>query len=327
MTMVRDRVRSPEPPQSSTPPPPPPGRRRRRAERQRPPRRRLLPRAAPVRSPLAGTITWALIALAIVTTWVVLYGLVASSLQHSHNQSVLYSKLREQLALETAPLGGQVSPGSPIAVMDMPSAGLRSEVIVEGTAPRDLMNGPGHRRDTVLPGQPGVSVVYGRAKLFGGPFHRVTAAHAGDVITVTTGEGTAKYVVERIRHAGDPFSPALATGAGRLTLVTSESGGWRGGWAPSRAVYVDAALQGKAFVDPGGRPSYVPTAETAMHGDVGALYVLVLWLPVLVIGAVVAVWAYDRWGRWQTWLVGMPIILAGLWGVSQTAVQLLPNLM
>jgi len=38
-------------------------------------------------------------------------------------------------------------------------------------------------------------------------------------------------------------------------------------------------------------------------------------------------WAFERWGRWQTWLVGAPLVLAALWGVSETAVQLLPNLM
>jgi sortase A len=92
-------------------------------------------------------------------------------------------------------------------------------------------------------------------------------------------------------------------------------------------VFVDAALQGTPFGNPGGGAISVPTSEDPMQGDSSALYVLVLWLPVLVGGAVLAVWAQDRWGRWQTWLVGVPVILAGLWGVSQTVVLLLPNLM
>jgi sortase A len=291
---------------------------------------RWLPRVPPVkraRSPLVGVIAGSLAALSLVTTWFMFYTLVVSSLQHSHDQSVLYAQLREQLALATAPIGGQIQPGAPVAVLRMPSAGLTNEVVVEGTASRDLMNGPGHKRDTPLPGQAGISLIYGRAKLFGGPFDRVPQAHVGDAITVITGLGEAKYTVERVRHVGDPFSPPLAVGAGRLTLVTAESDGWRSGWAPSRAVYVDATLTSKPFATPAGRPAFVPKAETAMQGDTGALFVLVLWLPVLITGAVAAVWARHRWGRWQTWIVGVPVVLAGLWGVSQTATELLPNLM
>jgi sortase A len=38
------------------------------------------------------------------------------------------------------------------------------------------------------------------------------------------------------------------------------------------------------------------------------------------------VWAWLRWGRWQTWLVGLPLCLAVLWGISENALLLLPNL-
>jgi sortase A len=318
MTAVQDRVVAPPP---VVPPP------RRRGRFRRPRGRPVRKGSRRTRSPLEMMVAWGLAALSLLTAWFVFYTLIASSLQHGHDQAVLYSQLREGLATATTPIGGQITPGKPVALLDMPSAGLRNEVIVEGTAPRDLMNGPGHKRDTPLPGQAGYSQIFGRAKLFGGPFHRVPEAQVGDVITVTTGEGIAKYVVARVRHTGDPFLPPLAAGKGRLTLVTSESGGWRSGWAPSRAVFVDAMLQGEAFPTPPGRLSYVPDAEAAMGTDAGALFVLVLWLPVLIIGAVAVVWAMERWGRWQTWIVGVPVILAGLWGVSQTAAQLLPNLM
>jgi sortase A len=318
MTALQDRVEAPEVGTQQ-----PVRLRRRWPARRRPVARS--PKAA--RSLLSCIVAWALAALSIVLTWFVFYALVISSLQYAHNQNVLYAQLREELALATAPVGGQITPGRPVALLNMPSAGVRDQVVVEGTASRDLMNGPGHKRDTPLPGQAGVSVVYGRANLFGGPFEGVPTASSGDVITVTTAEGTARYVVAKVRHAGDQFLPPLTAGAGRLTLVTAEGGGWRSGWAPSRAVYVDATLQGKVFATPPGRPTYVPRAETAMHGDSSALFVLVLWLPLLIIAAVAAVWAQDRWGRWQTWIVGVPVVLAALWGVSQTAVQLLPNLM
>jgi sortase A len=285
----------------------------------------LMPR--PAASTASAVLTFGLTVLSLMLAWFVFFTLVVSSLQHGHRQAVLYSELREELAMETAPLGGVIKPGAPIALMTFAAAGVKDEVIVEGTAAGDLNNGPGHKRDTPLPGQAGVSVVYGRANLFGGPFGDITKAHPGDRIAVVTGEGEAAFVVNDVRRAGDPFPVPLAAGGARLTLVTAEGAGWRSGWAPSRAVYVDATMNGTAFVTPPGRPSGVPKAEIAMNHDVSALYALVLWLPMLLFGLVGAVWAQLRWGRWQAWLVGLPVVLAGLWGVSETAVQLLPNLM
>jgi hypothetical protein len=37
-------------------------------------------------------------------------------------------------------------------------------------------------------------------------------------------------------------------------------------------------------------------------------------------------WAARRWGTRQTWIVGVPAILAALWGVTDSLGQLLPNL-
>ncbi|MGL1488971.1 hypothetical protein ACSTJG_24295, partial [Vibrio parahaemolyticus] len=78
----------------------------------------------------------------------------------------------------------------------------------------------------------------------GGPFGHLTRAKAGDVITVTTGQGIATYLVEDVRHVGDPFPPSLQPGEGQLTLVTSEGGDLSNGWVPKRPVYLDAKLKG-----------------------------------------------------------------------------------
>ena len=267
---------------------------------------------------------WSLIAFGALTAWLLFYALVVSSLQHSHDQGVLYSRFREAVGNATAPIGGVIKPDTPVALIDFPAAGLHHEVVVEGTAPGDLVMGPGHRRDTPLPGQPGDAVVYGRDKLFGGPFHGIASVQPGDTITVTTGEGVAKFVVQRVRHAGDTYPRQV--GSAYLTLETAQATGWRSAWAPTRVVYVDAVLQGTPFGDNGGRPAAVPKAELAMKNDPSALNLLVLWLPVVVVGALAAVWAHQHWGVWQTWLVCVPVVLAGLWGVSQNVLQLLPNL-
>ena len=258
--------------------------------------------------------------------WFLLYAFVLTPLQARHDQSVLYSQLREELAAETAPLGGVIKPGSPIASMDMPTAGIHREIVVQGTSSGDLTAGPGHLRDSVLPGQPGTSIIMGRAALFGAPFGSIAKVHPGAEITFTTGEGVAEYVVLDVRHTGDPGPAPVASGGGGLLLVTADGAGWRSGWAPSQAVYVDAKLVGKTFGTNSGGLSSVPTSELPMKGDSSALYVLLLWLPLLLGAGVAVSWAFARWGRWQAWVIGVPLLLATLWGVSKVAVQLLPNL-
>ena len=266
--------------------------------------------------------------LGLVALWSVLYCLVISGLQERHDQQVLYSKFREQLSgqIKVAPVGGDITPGAPVALISMPRLGLQDTVVVQGTASGDLESAPGHARDTVLPGQLGTSVIYGRSVMFGGPFANLPGARPGDVITTLTGQGRATFVVTDLRRAGAPYPPALPADGARLTLATSESSGWRSGWAPSDVVYVDATLKGKAFADGALATAVTPDAERAMVGDTSALYPLVLWLPLLGCAFALVVWAQERWGRWQTWIVGMPVVLAALWGTTETAVELLPNL-
>ncbi|MGX7678002.1 sortase [Jatrophihabitans sp. DSM 45814] len=281
------------------------------------------------KAPTAATIitTWTLLACSFAALWFVFFALVLSSLQFQHSQSNLYAKFREQLSLQVAPLGGIITPDAPVALMTMPSMHIKDSVVLEGTASGDLAMGAGHRRDTPLPGQAGTSVIFGRETLFSGIFGDLPSAKPGATFTMTTGQGAFTYKVEEVRHKGDKFPTLLKSDESRITFVTAEGGSWKNGWTPQRTVYIDAKLQGKVVGTPSGRLTAIPSAEQAMKGDVSALFSLVLWLPLLIFGAVAAVWAQDRWGRWQTWLIGVPVIVAGLWGVTETAIQLLPNLM
>jgi sortase A len=286
------------------------------------------PRERTAAAPLpiaAATAVWFTAAISVFALWLLLYAFVLSGLQQHRTNTVLYAALRERLtglAKTTVPLGGAIKPGTPIALLKAPQAGLPNEVIVEGTAPGDLTAGPGHRRNTPLPGQAGVSVLYGRSATFGAPFAHVTRLEHGDKLTVTTGQGTFTYVVDGVRHAGDPTPAQLPDGGGRLSLVTATGSRF----APSKTVYVDATLQGATQPTPPGRPASVPQSEQAMQGDPSGLIFLVLWLMALVAVAVGAAWARLRWGLWQAWVVGIPILIAVLWGASRGALMLLPNL-
>ena len=92
-------------------------------------------------------------------------------------------------------------------------------------------------------------------------------------------------------------------------------------------LYVDTVLaHGKPQPAPAGRPTNVAAADVAMRGDPTQLTPLVFWLEALVAAAVASVWAARRWGRWQTWLVAMPVATAALWGATGSMLRLLPNL-
>lgn len=271
-------------------------------------------------------IAWTVGTLSALALWTVLYPLVIGGLQEADSQQRLFASLRRELSQATAPLG-PVQPGRPVALLDIPATGLRGVVVVEGTASRELKTGPGHRRDTVLPGQVGTSVLLGRLATFGGPFGHLSALHARDVITLTTGQGAFRYVVDGVRRPGDPLPSPRRAGTSRLVLGTAEGSGWRSGLAPTSVVYVDATLSGKAVPAPTSRLAAVPKAEQPMGRSTSSLISLVFWLQALLLVLFGAVWLRSRWGHWQSWAVSFPVLLAVIIGTSGAASELLPNLL
>lgn len=277
-----------------------------------------------VSSTPTGTLArWVLASTALLALWLVLFGVALSGVQESRSQATLHRQLRQQLAEATAPVEGPIKLGAPVAALTIPALGLHDLVVVQGSGSRQLVAGPGHRPDSVLPGQVGVSVVYGRAMSFGGPFRRLPSLTVGNTISATTGQGRFTYTVTRVRRAGDLVGPPVA-GSGRLTLVTAEGGGALGSWVPRHAVFVDAVLD-KA--GPAGRVSAAGRNEGLMQGDTSALVPLVLWLEGLVAVALALVWGARRWGGRQTWLAGGALLAASAWGASESAWALLPNLL
>lgn len=274
-------------------------------------------------------LVWVLAVLSGLLVWGALFATVLSSVQEAHAQRLGYDTLREQLpglADTPAPTGGQITPGTPVAIISAPTAGIVDVAVLEGTTSTQLAMGPGHRRDTVLPGQAGVAVIYGKSLTSGAPFGQIGSMVAGDAISVTTAQGEFSYKVTDVRFEGDPLPTVLANGHGRLTLVSSTGDGWLRG-APTRTVYVDADLEGDGLASPPGRVSSISDQEELFSSDPSALLPLVFWLQLLLVTVLAAVWAWLRWGRWQTWVVGMPVILAVLWGTTSAASLLLPNVL
>lgn len=276
-------------------------------------------------SPAAATMQWAFALLAGLLVWVLAFATFFSGLVEHHAQHDRYASFRKNLADGVVPVSAPIRAGTPVALIDAPAGGLHDLVVVEGSTAEQLRGGPGHFPGSPLPGAPGGSLVLGRSVSYGGPFGHLGDFRPGDTMDVTTGTGTYRYIVEDVRRAGDPLPAALPSGGSLLTLESSEGAGWRSGWAPSHAVWVDAVLHGKST--PGGRVGAAGSADKPMASDASNLYEIVLWLQVLLLAVVAITVLRRRWNVWQLWLVAVPVVLAGLWGMTNAMWPLLPNLL
>ncbi|MDH6579930.1 class E sortase [Kitasatospora sp. MAP5-34] len=278
--------------------------------------RRPAAQAGPARRAVVRTAT-ALTLLGLVLVGFGCYLLGVSGLQEEHFQSTAYRSFANQLAGAVAPTG-TAADGAPVAVIAIPAIGLRQAVVVEGTTGRDLMRGPGHRRDTALPGQTGVSVIFGRRSTFGSPFADLAELRVGDKIYATTAQGTSSYTVNAY---GDGDHPVKDPATARLVLVTGDSD-----WIPTRTVLIGARLDGTAQPDPGGRPGTVPT-DRALASDSAGLPALQLWsLALLAAVTLLVLRGRQWWPRGAAHLVFAPVLGALLWCVYESAAALLPNL-
>lgn len=262
--------------------------------------------------------------VSIVCLWLVAQLLVLGGISQDRAQHLLYGELRAALADGTASVGPITPVGEPVALLEIPRLGVE-QVVVEGTASGDLLAGPGHLRNTVLPGQAGTSVVLGRSATYGGPFGDVPALVAGDQVVVTTGQGEVTFTVLGVRRAGDPMPQPLAAGRSRLTFVTAAGEGSLAAIRPGEVVYVDAEAP-SAFPTPAGVPAAVPDSEKAMATDQGALPLLTLCLALLLALTLGVVAARQRWSAVLVWVVASPLVIALSWATTDVVMRLLPNL-
>ena len=238
-----------------------------------------------------------------------------SGIQEARAQSTSYATLRAELGQQVAPLGA-TTPGSPVAILTIPAIGIKNMIVVEGTSPENLELGPGHVRDTPLPGQNGVAEIFGRGATFGAPFGRLTQLRRGDKLTVITGQGKAAYTSIAWGDSGHLVEDPAPN---RLLLFTTCSA-----LVPTTYCYLDAELTSPPQTDPGGRPE-ITSAETPLSGDSGALVLAMIWGLALVIISAAGTVAAHRWSPWLAYLVAAPLALAVLWNLYQSLAALLPN--
>ena len=307
------------------PAPPPPTPRARKAKRTRPERPPLPPLTVKEQA-LRGVSALAAAVLIAFSANLIL----VSHVQHAATQQQLHNAFQAQLAEGVAPVSeGDVDQvllrdGAPVAVIDVPKIGLHS-VVVEGTSSSTLTAGPGHRRDTVLPGQRGESVIMGRAAAYGGPFARIDELRENDTFTVITGQGEHLYAVTGIRYAKDPAAPSFALAESRLTLETATGAPYM----PAGVLRVDARLVSEPQ-DAGLRQTTaatLPPSHQALATDTGMVWALVFALQALIALELALAWAVRRLGRRRVWTVFVPVALLTAFIITDQVIRLLPNLL
>lgn len=243
-----------------------------------------------------------------------LYGL--SGVQEARSQAILHTRFRTELAGGLAPVGATAL-GSPVAILDIPGIGVRNVVVVEGTSPEVLMTGPGHLPDTPLPGQPGVSELFGRRATYGGPFARLAQLRPGDIIHAATAQGIATYRVAAVANSTHLIKDPVAN---RLILVTASSP-----VIPAYFIEADARLVSR--VQPSqGVAHQVFAPELPLAADNGSLTLAMAWGLALALVSAAGTIAAIRWSRPAFLLATVPLAAAVLWNLYESLAALLPNL-
>jgi len=257
-----------------------------------------------------------LLLLAVLALGLAGYLYFLSGVQEARAQTILYTQLQYELANQVAPLG-PTAPGSPVAVLNIPAIGIRDMVVVQGTSPENMTLGPGHLRDTPMPGQEGLSEIFGRRATFGAPFARLDDLRPGDYIITITGQGRSVY---RVAAIGTSQAVRIVDPApNRLLLVTAASP-----VVPSYYIEVDARLI--SVTRPGPPVVRVLNApELALAGDDGALVLTFIWGVALAAVSAVGTYAALRWNLWAAYLAAVPLAIAVLWCLYQSLSALLPN--
>jgi len=201
-----------------------------------------------MKSVLSSALRSVVLSLLLLSGSFVVYASAFGSLHQAASQNNLENAFVVQLNLATAPTseydyqGHLLKDGDPVAIIEIPAISIK-QVVVEGTSSSSLQIGVGHRRDTVLPGQEGMTVLMGKSLTFGAPFAKISELKAGDQVTTYTSQGKSSYSVQRVRYAGEKGLGPVKSGTNQLVL-TSSVGGYLG---KQRVVRVDAILTSKAF--------------------------------------------------------------------------------
>ena len=143
----------------------------------------------------------------------------------SDSVPVTESTLATTTTVPVAPSGPPTENGAVIARLLIPRLDL-DWYVVQGVGKDDLTKGPGHFRETPLPGQLGNAAIAGHRTTHGAPFGDLDEMEPGDLITVVmaNGSGTFTYsvtntlIVEPSEYG--KVIPTIDSSVATLTLAT-----------------------------------------------------------------------------------------------------------
>lgn len=288
------------------------------------------------RSPLA-TAGWTLLALAGVVVLFVAYQLWGTGLVQSHQQDSLRHRFDRSLAHQRAvdaqrqAGGGSSGPvpstpapavGDPVGTLVIPEIGV-DQVVVEGTGSSQLAVGPGHYTGTPLPGQRGNAGIAGHRTTHGRPFYNLNGLVAGDPITVTTLQGTFRYLVVRSEVVAPSDLSVLAPSTvPELTLTTCTPRYS----AAQRLVVVARLVSPPAPASAPPRPSEGVVAPVDPARQPGSWLRLGLWALACLALVVLVMVATHRGRRraWPTLVVAAPVGVVLLWFLFGAVNAVLP---
>ncbi len=220
--------------------------------------------------------------------------------------------------------------GDALALIGIPKIGV-NKVVVEGVDVDDLRKGPGHYPGTSLPGQEGDTAIAGHRTTYGAPFGDLDELAAGDEITVVTVQGKFRYRVTEQKVVDpsdvsvlDPIPDPAHAGhqLATLTLTTCNPK-----YSASQRLVVQAALELPAtqlplpFTPSRGRSTVI----NGLSGERSSRTPTILWGVIATAIGLLWWFAFHRYPRWTTWIVGATPFLVTLFVCYMHLERLLPS--
>jgi sortase A len=153
-------------------------------------------------------------------------GMLAARDQHRLDRQLERAMAREQ-SRRPAPLvvlaardAAGLQRGDALGRLRIPALG-RELVMTEGADPSSLRRGPGHYKDTDLPGEGGTFAVAGHRTTYGAPFRDVDDLHPGDAVVVEMPYGRFDYRVEQVKVLGPDATWVKRRAGGERLVLTA----------------------------------------------------------------------------------------------------------
>jgi sortase A len=211
-----------------------------------------------------------------------------------------------------------------VGTIQIPKINL-AMTVVEGTDEAQLAMGPGHYPTTPLPGEAGNVAIAGHRTTYLHPFYSLDALVPGDLIYITTLQGTFLYKVFGSQVVL-PTDVAVVdpTPTPQLTLTTCNPR-----YSASQRLVVHALLVASELA----HPTSTPVAVTTHHGKAPPPQPTKQWAPAILWGVVVAGLAVGLWvlalhtraiNRALTIGMGTAVWLVVVFFFFQSAAPLLP---